>query len=59
MSAQKEKESSRKTAINYDGYCVCAAADCFATVPAMARSISTESFTRRNNVLGFFIPHFA
>ena len=27
-------------------------------VPAPATSISTESFTRRNNVLGFFMPHF-
>ena len=29
------------------------------TLPAAARSISTESLTLRNNVLGFFIPHFA
>jgi hypothetical protein len=29
------------------------------TVPDAVTSISTDSLTRKNNVLGFFIPQFA
>jgi hypothetical protein len=30
-----------------------------ATLPPAAKSISTESLTFKNSVLGFFIPHFS
>ena len=53
-NAWKARESLPKTATDRRNGHVSAA-----RLPTRRASISTESFTRKNKVLGFFIPHFS